>query len=55
MRRGAGADRIADDVASALSSGVTFGSALFMAGERYRGELRAAPALAAIEGVLSGD
>jgi hypothetical protein len=54
MRRGAGADRIADDVASALSSGVTFAPALFIAGERYRGELRAASVLAAIESVLSG-
>jgi hypothetical protein len=54
MRRGAGADRIADDVASALSSGVTFAPALFIAGERYGGELAAAPVLAAIETALSG-
>jgi hypothetical protein len=54
MRRGAGADRIADDVASALSSGVTFAPALFIAGERYRGELRAAPVLGGIESVLRG-
>jgi hypothetical protein len=53
MRRGAGADRIADDVASARSSGVTFAPALFIAGERYRGELAAALVLAAIERVLS--
>jgi hypothetical protein len=49
MRSGAGEDRIADDVASALASGVTAAPALFIAGERYRGELRAAPVLAAIE------
>jgi hypothetical protein len=49
MRGGAGADRIAGDVASALGSGVTFGPALFVAGERYRGEVRPAPVLAAIE------
>ncbi len=54
MRRGAGADRIADDVASALSSAVTFAPALFIGGERYRGELADAPVLAAIERVLSG-
>jgi hypothetical protein len=54
MRSGAGADRIAGDVASALASGVTSGPALFIAGERYRGELRPSPVLAAIEGVLSG-
>jgi len=54
MRRGAGADRIADDVASALSSGVTFAPALFIAGERYRGELRPEPVLGAIDSALPG-
>jgi Thioredoxin len=54
MRAGAGADRIADDVASALSSGVTFAPALFIGGERYRGEPAPAPVLAAIERVLTG-
>jgi hypothetical protein len=54
MRTGVGEDRIADDVASALASGVTSAPALFIAGERYRGELRAAPVLAAIESALSG-
>jgi hypothetical protein len=54
MRRGEGADRIADDVASALSSGVTFAPALFIAGERYRGELRPEPVLGAIDSALRG-
>ena len=39
MRAGTGADRIVEDVASALRSGVTFSPALFANGERYRGEL----------------
>src|SRR3954447_16944335 len=43
MRSGAGGDRIADDVASALASGVTSAPPMFIAGERYRGELRRAP------------
>jgi hypothetical protein len=54
MRGGAGEDRIADDVASALASGVTFAPALFIAGERYGGELRVAPVLAAIDRALRG-
>src|SRR3954471_24405243 len=53
MRGGAGEDRITGDVASALASGVTSPAALFIAGERYRGELRPAPVLAAIESALS--
>ena len=52
MRRGAGEGRIADDVASALASGVTYAPALFIGGERYPGELRPAPVLAAIERAL---
>jgi Thioredoxin len=39
MRTGTGADRIVSDTASALASGVVFTPALFIAGERYRGEL----------------
>jgi hypothetical protein len=39
MRAGTGADRIVDDVASALASGVTFSPTLFVKGERYEGEL----------------
>src|SRR3954452_2402034 len=54
MRGGAGEDRIAGDVASALASGVTSAPALFIAGERYRGELRPDPVLAAIERALRG-
>jgi hypothetical protein len=54
MRAGAGEDRIADDVASALASGVTSAPALFIAGERYRGEVRPAPVLAAIESAPRG-
>jgi hypothetical protein len=54
MRGGAGEDRIAGDVASALASGVTSAPALFIAGERYRGELRPDPVLAAIDSALRG-
>jgi Thioredoxin len=39
MRAGTGADRVVEDVASALASGVTFTPALFIDGERYPGEL----------------
>jgi hypothetical protein len=46
MRAGTGTDRIVDDVASARASGVTSAPALFVNGERYRGELSA--------GALSG-
>jgi hypothetical protein len=51
MRAGTGADRIADDVASALTSGVGYPPALFVNGERYRGDLEPAAVLAALEGV----
>ena len=51
MRAGTGADRIADDVASALASGVAYPPALFVNGERYRGDLEPAAVLAALEGV----
>jgi protein-disulfide isomerase len=44
MRAGAGADTIAADVASALPSGVIYSPALFINGERYRGELDSAAA-----------
>lgn len=54
MRRGTGEDRIAGDVASALASGVTYAPVLFIAGERYRGEVRPAPVLAAVESALRG-
>jgi protein-disulfide isomerase len=39
MRAGTGSDRIVDDVASAMESGVTSSPTLFVDGERYRGEL----------------
>ena len=39
MRAGTGAARIVADTASALASGVVFTPALFIDGERYRGEL----------------
>jgi Thioredoxin len=49
MRASTGADRIVDDVASALASGVTFSPALFINGERYAGELDPAAVSAALE------
>jgi 2-hydroxychromene-2-carboxylate isomerase len=49
MRAGTGADRIVDDVASALASGVTFSPALFVNGERYEGELDPMAVSTAIE------
>jgi protein-disulfide isomerase len=48
MRAGTGEDRIADDVASAMASGVAFSPELFVGGERYTGELDAAAVSAAI-------
>jgi hypothetical protein len=48
MRAGTGADRIVDDVASALSSGVAFSPALFLDDERYEGELQPDAVLAGI-------
>jgi hypothetical protein len=39
MRAGTGAERIVEDVTSALRSGVTYSPALFVNGERYEGEL----------------
>ncbi len=50
MRAGTGADRIADDVASALGSGVAYSPALFLNGERYDCELDAAAVSAAVAG-----
>lgn len=49
MRASTGADRIVDDVASAQASGVAFSPALFVNGERYRGELDPAAVSAALE------
>jgi protein-disulfide isomerase len=53
MRAGRGADRIVDDVAGALGSGVTFSPALFVDGERYEGELDLAAVSAALEAASS--
>jgi hypothetical protein len=39
MRAGTGADRIVEDVASALASAVTYTPTLFVDGRRYHGEL----------------
>ena len=41
MRDGIGTDRIIEDVASALASGVTYSPTMFIDGRRYRGELEA--------------
>jgi protein-disulfide isomerase len=49
MRAGTGADRIAEDVASALSSGVTVAPTLFVNGEQYDGELDAVAVSAALD------
>jgi hypothetical protein len=49
MRAGTGGDRIVDDVASALASGVTFSPALFINGERYEGELDPTAVSAALQ------
>ena len=49
MREGTGSARIVEDVASALASGVTFSPALFINGERYRGELDPAAVSAALD------
>jgi hypothetical protein len=49
MHAGSGIDRIVDDVASALSSGVIFAPALFVNGEHYEGELDAAAVCAALD------
>jgi hypothetical protein len=52
MRAGTGTERIASDVASALSSGVTYGPALFVDGARLRGELEPGAVLAALDTAL---
>jgi DSBA-like thioredoxin domain len=48
MRSSVGADRIVDDVASARASGVASSPALFVNGERYRGDLDPAAVCAAL-------
>jgi Thioredoxin len=52
MRAGTGADRIADDVASALASGVITTPALFVDGERWRGDLDPELVSGALQAVL---
>ena len=49
MRAETGADRIVEDVGSALTSGVTFSPALFINAERYEGELDPAAVSAALD------
>jgi protein-disulfide isomerase len=49
MQAGTGTDRIADDVASAMSSGVIFSPALFIDGELHRGDLDPKAIAAALE------
>jgi hypothetical protein len=51
MRAGAGADRIVADTTSALASGVTYTPALFIDGERYRGDLEPEAVSAAFESI----
>ena len=51
MRAGTGADRIVEDVASALSSGVTVAPTLFVNGEQYEGELDALAVSGALDTV----
>jgi hypothetical protein len=52
MRAGTGTERIASDVASALSSGVTYAPALFLDGARLRGEVKPGVVLAALDTAL---
>ena len=54
MRAGTGADRIVDDVSSALASAVTYSPALFINGERYPGELDPAAVSAALDARAGG-
>jgi protein-disulfide isomerase len=51
MRAGTGAERIVDDTASALASGVAATPTLFIGREHYRGELTSGAVTAAIERV----
>ena len=52
MRAGTGTERIASDVASALSSGVTYAPALFVDGARFRGEIEPGAVLAALDAAM---
>jgi hypothetical protein len=53
MRAGTGEDRIAEDVASALASGVAFTPALFIDGERYEDEIDEATVSATVDDLVS--
>jgi hypothetical protein len=52
MRAGTGAERIAEDVASALASGVSYGPALFINGERHSGGLEIAGVCRRVDSAL---
>jgi Na+:H+ antiporter, NhaA family len=52
MRAGTGTERIADDVASALSSGVTYAPALFVDGARLDAEIQPDAVLVALEAAM---
>jgi NhaA family Na+:H+ antiporter len=53
MRAGTGEDRIAENVASALASGVAFSPALFIDDERYEGPLDEATVSATVDDLVS--
>jgi protein-disulfide isomerase len=52
MRAGTGMERIASDVESALSSGVTYAPALFIDGARLAGEIEPRAVLAAVDAAV---
>jgi hypothetical protein len=52
MRAGTGTERIASEVASGLSSGVTYAPALFVDGARLRGEIEPGAVLAALDAAM---
>jgi protein-disulfide isomerase len=54
MAAGTGADRIVEDSASALASGVAYSPALFIDGERYDGELDRATVCGALDAAIRG-
>jgi hypothetical protein len=55
MRAGTGSQRILDDVASARASGVRAAPAVFIDGERYRGDLDLASLSAALDAAAAHD
>ena len=54
MRAGTGEDRVVDDVASALASGVAFTPALFIDNERFEDEIDEATVSAAVDDLVAG-